>query len=81
MSGKKSRRMRELARKNSTPLRSGMAGNGGRCAPNNGYPDIVAAASSPHEGKQRPYRILRTTSSEYSTTVADNSTMLWRDER
>jgi hypothetical protein len=62
-------------------LRSSMTGNGGRFAPNNGYPDIAPKATSAHEDKEIPFRVLGTTSGAYSTEVAGNSTVLYRDER
>lgn len=63
-------------------LHSEMSGNGGRFAPNNGHPDIEPAKTSPHEpAEPAHYRVLGTTSSEYSTTIAGNTTMIWRDER
>lgn len=59
-----------------------MTGNGGRFAPNNGHPEIPAAANSPHEGKQVPFLIIATTMGQYSAEVAGNATMIYlRHER
>jgi hypothetical protein len=79
--GKKARKRARQAADYGKLLRSGMTGNGGRTAANNGHPDIATTATSPHEGKQVPYRVIGTTESSYSTDTAGNSTMIWREEK
>lgn len=82
MPSSRSRRTRELAKATFPRLRSGREGDGGRFAPNNGHPELAPKVTSFHEGRQvAHYRVIGTTSSYYSTSVAGNETMIWRDER
>lgn len=64
-----------------TKLRSGMTGNGGRFAPNNGHADRTANRASKRMRRDTPYRVIGTTAGQYSTDVANNTTHVYRQER
>lgn len=62
-------------------LRSGMEGNGGKFAPNNGHADIPPDRNSVHARPATPYAVIGTTASSWSTRVSNNTTRLYREER
>lgn len=70
MAGKNARK-RAQRQAETRSLVSGMTGNGG-------------PANVRHNGsgdRARPYRVIGTTASTYSTRVAGNTSRIWRDER
>lgn len=65
----------------SPKLHSGMTGNGGRFAPNNGHADRTPNRASKRMRRETPYAVVGTTAGQWSTSVAHNTTRVYRVER